>query len=273
MFLCYSYLRTRLVFNVLFVCLMVVASPGHAHQQWLAPNFFVDSRESAWLSFDHTFGDRRFQPDSGPGNYYHWWVVGPDGLRRPVPSIFVGKTRTVGEIELENAGTYRLEGEEDLMAWTQIKIDDKEAWYPGNRARFEGAEIIRSRLYFNKAIAYVTLGKSTGTALAPANDPLEIVFMDHPNELREGNSFQVKAMAYGKPLAGQEIRMYGEEGSAHDEASVVCTTDIDGLCRLKPPAMGRFLLVTTTEGDYPKAEETDGYSNSVSVLVEVSKQQ
>jgi len=79
---------------------------SHAHQQWLSPNTFFETTGSAWVSFDHTFSDRRFHPGFSPGSYYRWWVVDPTGSRRSVPHLFLGKTRVVGELELEEEGTY-----------------------------------------------------------------------------------------------------------------------------------------------------------------------
>ena len=183
---------------------------SEAHQQWLAPSFVFQAGESAWLSFDHTFGDRRFQPSSGPGSYYSWWIVGPDGLRRNVPHLFLGKTRTVGEIELTESGTYRIEAVEDLMPWTQIKVDGEDRWQPGTRANFDGFEIVRSRVYFNKSVSYVTLDSISQSTLAGTGAPLEIVFEDHPSELRAGDRVRVKVLASGKPLADQQIQMYSE---------------------------------------------------------------
>ena len=126
--------RLRFVSRTALVVLAAVAGSGEAHQQWLAPSPHFQSGESGWVSFDHTFGDVRFRPASGPGSYYSWWFVGPDGLKRNIPHLFLGKTRTVGEIELTEPGTYRLEAVEDLMSWTRIKVDGEETWAAG-RAR------------------------------------------------------------------------------------------------------------------------------------------
>lgn len=250
------------------VGMLFIVTSSQAHQQWLAPNFFAQSGESAWLSFDHTFGDRRFLPSSGPGSYYSWWIVGSDGLRRSWPHLFMGKTRTVGEIELTQGGTYRLEALEDELPWTQIKIDGKDHWQPGTRRDFKGSEITRSRIYFNKVVSYVTLGSMTRTVLSSTGDPLEIVFEDHPNDLREGNEIRVRVLTSGEPLDNQTVRMFSEQTEGHD-ASETCNTDKKGYCELKAASAGRFLLTTNTEGDNPKGSSTDDFHHGYSVLIEV----
>ncbi len=260
--------RIRYLAAATLIGLVSFAGSGVAHQQWLAPNFFQQSGESAWLSFDHTFGDRRFHPGSGPGSYYSWWIVGPDGFRRNVPHLFLGKTRTVGEIELTEPGTYRIEAVEDLMPFTQIKVDGEDKWQPGTRTDFDGFEIVRSRVYFNKSVSYVTLESMSTSLLAGTGDPLEIVFEDHPNDLYEGKGFQVRVLAFGKPLTDQEVRIFSEYSEGHD-ASETCSTDATGFCDFEMRAPGRYLLATNTEGTHSDDAETDGFSHGYSVLIEL----
>ena len=248
--------------------LIAITGSSHAHQQWVSPNFVYQSGESAWLSFDHTFGDRRFQPGSGPSSYYSWWIVGPDGFKRNVPNLFLGRTRTVGEIELSEPGTYRIEAVEDRMPWTQIKVDGKNLWQPGTRADFDGFDIERSIVYFNKSATYVTLGSVSHSLLSGTGDPLEIVFEDHPNDLYEGKEFEVRVLASGEPLANQEVRVFSDFGEGHD-ASATCNTNANGSCDLSMPAPGRYLLATNQEGTSPSDADTDGFSHGYTVLIEL----
>ncbi len=262
--------NTRLTCPIASVVLGLVAfaAPCQAHQQWLAPNFTLQSGESAWLSFDHTFGDQRFQPGSGPSSYYSWWIVGPDGLKRSFPHMFLGKTRAVGEIELTDAGTYRLEAVEAMMPWTLLKIDGEDTWQPGTRADFAGQEVVRSRMYFNKSVSYVTLEAMSKSALAGTGDPLEIVFDQHPNSLHAGKGFKVRVLAFGKAVASQDVRVYTDSSEGHD-ASDTCSTDSGGYCSFELSEPGRYLLATSTEGETPETDDTDGFSHGYAVLIAV----
>ena len=91
-----------------------------------------------------------------------------------MPHLFLGKTRAVGELQLEAEGTYRLEGTEPNMAWTQIKVDGSEVWQPGPQREFADAEVLSSRTYFNQAISYVSLGVASRGPLAASGKPLEL---------------------------------------------------------------------------------------------------
>lgn len=251
----------------LAVCL--VAGYSQAHQQWLAPNTFRASGENLWISFDHTFGDQRFQPASGPGGYYSWWITGPDGLRRQVPFLFIGKTRTTGEVELKEAGTYRLEGVES-MSWSKLKIDGEAQWQPGTRSDYADYEVESSRYYFQKAVSYVTLESASQEALASTGEPLEILLVDHPNEWSAGEKLRIKVLASGKPVRQQSVKIFTEHTEGHDEEAS-CTTDRQGACAITAPATGRVLLLTSIEGDTPTPVGTDGYHYSVSVLLEMTE--
>ena len=247
---------------------LTTAAPSRAHQQWLVPNFFSQDRDSAWLSFDHTFGDQRFQAGSAPGLYYQWWIVEPDWRKRSVPFLFAGRTKIVGEVELTGPGTYRLEAEEPNMAWTKLKTDGAETWQPGTRADFEGREIVESKVYFAKAMAYVSLGPTSDVVKAATGDPLEIVFQDHPNGLRAGSGFGVTLLSFGKPVAKHALQIFSDRSQGHDP-SAKCTTDANGWCEVVAESPGRYLLTARLEGSTPEDPETDGFSYSVSVSLEV----
>jgi uncharacterized GH25 family protein len=103
-----------------------------------------------------------------------------------------------------------------------------------------------------------------------SNDPVEIVFEDHPNELEHGKSFRVRVMSFGKPVAEQEINAYSEQTSGHD-ASATCKTNADGYCQIEPPSHGRLLLSTSIQGDDAKVPGVDGYTYSYSVMVHIIK--
>ena len=260
--------RLTLLMAAVVIGLVAFAAPSQAHQQWLAPNFLMQPGEKAWLSFDHTFGDQRFLPGSGPSSYFSWWIVGPDGLKRSFPYMFLGKTRAVGEIELTDAGTYRLEAVEDMMAWTLLKIDGEDTWQPGTRADFAGHEVVRSRVYFNKAVSYVTLESTSTSALAGTGDPLEIVFEQHPNDLIAGEGFTIRVLAFGEAVASQEVRVFADSSEGHD-ATGTCSTDSDGYCNFELAEAGRYLLATKTEGETPETDDTDGFSHGHAVVIAV----
>ena len=79
-----------------------VITPVFGHQQWILPNFFYTDDETPWLGIEHTSGDQRFVSGRGSGTLVS--IIHPEGWRIRPSSIFVGQTRTVGEIETARVG-------------------------------------------------------------------------------------------------------------------------------------------------------------------------
>ena len=181
--------------------------PCAAHQKWLLPNFFVAAKGPVWLSFDVTWSDTPFTAEAGVGTQ-PISVIGPDGVRQTPPSIFVGKTKSVAEMELTKPGTYRLEAIDPLAYWTQVEQNGKEQWVRKPKNEVAGLPIKRSDLYWSKAAAYVTLGDPTDVPPPNNEDPLDILLEQHPNRLTVGDTLNVQVVSYGKPLPNAEIKLF-----------------------------------------------------------------
>ena len=181
-----------------------------AHQKWLLPNFFVAAKAPVWLSFDVTWSDTPFTAEAGVGKQ-PISVIGPDGVRQTPPSIFVGKTKSVAEMELTKPGTYRLEAIDPLAYWTQVEQNGKEQWVRKPKNEVAELPIKRSDLYWSKAAAYVTLGEPTDVPPPDHEDPLDILLEQHPNRLAVGDTLNVQVVSYGKPLPNAEIKLFAAD--------------------------------------------------------------
>lgn len=251
------------------IALWLQERPTHAHQQWVLPNFFVTETkdESVWLGFEHALGDHRFVPSAGPGPAMIW-ITGPEDELTPPSFVYTGKTRTLAEIELTKPGTYRVTAEEPEAYWTKIKEGDKSRWLRMPRDRVAGKTIEMSKRYWAKAITYVTFKRQTRGPLAVQGDPLELQPVDHPNAIRAGQPFRFRVLAEGKPLQGQEIKVYDDAGHGHD-ATTTAKSRADGIVRLRLARSGRYLLSVRNEIAAPGDPKADAYSYSVYVMIDV----
>ena len=121
-----------------------VITPVLGHQQWILPNFFYTNHESPWLGIEHTWGDQRFVSGRGSGTLLS--IIHPEGWRMGRPSsIFVGQTRTVGEIELREPGTYRIETDHPAQYVAEIEVDGQKTWVSKSKDQLPDAKIIQSR--------------------------------------------------------------------------------------------------------------------------------
>jgi hypothetical protein len=231
------------------------AIPCAAHQKWLWPNRFVGDKPPVWISFDVTWSDQPFAAESGVGDK-PIMVVDPEGRSSSPGRVLVGKTKSTAESELTREGTYRIESVDPLAYWTQIDKDGQPQWLKKPKNEVADQKIMRSDLYWSKALAYVTLGKSAAPPPSVGDDPLAIVPGVHPNEIVAGSDVEFNVLSYGKPVERAEIKVFDSNSNGHTPAKTV-TCDDSGVGKLKFEAPGRYLLACQlereVEGD-PKAD-------------------
>ncbi len=246
-----------------------VITPVLGHQEWILPNFFYTNDESPWLGIEHTSGDRRFV--SGHGSGILFWIIHPQGWRMGRPSsIFVGQTRTVGEIELTEPGTYRIQTDSPSRYAAEIEVDGKRGWVSKSKDQLSDPKIIQSRHHWSQTTTFVTVKEYTQGVLEATGTLLEIVPVTHPNQIFVRKPFVVRLLSRGQSVSGQQIRAYSEMDSGPNRP-LVTVTNADGECKLIFRASGKYLLTANLHQDSKDSSGADVDIFSVSMLVEVRK--
>jgi hypothetical protein len=238
-----------------------------AHQKWLLPNFFMAAKAPVWLSFDVTWSDTPFTAEAGVGKQ-PVSVVGPDGVSQTPSGIFVGKTKSVAEVELTKLGTYRLEAIDPLTYWTQVEKDGKVQWVRKPKNEVAGLPIKRSDLYWSKAAAYVTLGAPSDVPRPNDEDPLDILLGQHPNRVTAGDTLQLRVVSYGKPLPNAEIKLFTPEARGH-EASMLVKCDDNGQAAIAAETAGRCLVVCQLERTVTDDPQADLHAFNMYLTLEI----
>ena len=253
---------------VTFFAAVVTPALGHG-QQWILPNFFYTNRESPWLGIEHTLGVRRFVSGHGPGTVLS--IIHPQGwgMGRP-SSIFVGQTRTVGEIELTEPGTYRIQTNHLAGYLAEIEVDGKRTWVGKSKDQLPDTKIIQSQHRWSQTVTFVTVKEYTQGVLEVTGALLEIVPVTHPNKIFVGKPFVVRVLSRGQLLPNQQVQAYSEMDSGHD-AALATVTDADGECELVFPSPGKYLLTANLRQDAKDSSRANVDVFSVSMLVEVTK--
>ena len=255
------------IFVVTFFTVVIASAFGH--QQWILPNFFYTNHESPWLGIEHTSGDQRFVSGHGSGTLL--WIIHPKGWRMGRPSsIFIGQTRTVGEIKLREPGTYRIETDSPAQYVAEIEIDGKKRWVGKSKDQLSGKKIIQSTHRWSQTTTFVTVKKYTKRVLEPTGAFLEIVPVTHPNKIFVGKPFVVRVMSRGQSVSDQKVQVYSEMDSGHD-ATLVAVTDAKGECELTFPSPGRYLLTANLRQEAKDSSRANIDVFNVSMLVEVRK--
>ena len=256
------------VFVVTFFAAVITPVFGH-EQQWILPNFFYTNRESPWLGIEHTWGDQRFVPKQGPGNLLS--IFHPEGWRIGPSSTYVGQTRTVAEMELQEPGTYRIETDRPAHYVTEIEVDGEKKWVHKPKDQLPGKKIIQSAHRWSQSATFVTVKKYTRGVLEATGAFLEIVPVTHPNEIVVGKPFVVRVLSRGQSVSSQQIRAYSETASGYD-TSLATVTDADGECELIFPSPGKYLLIANLRQEAKDSSRANVDIFSVSMLVEVRKE-
>jgi uncharacterized GH25 family protein len=245
----------------------VLIGGAEAHSPFLLPNLFdLDKREH--VTVVGSFTEEFFAPDVVmKSDDYH--VVGPDGARRPVTSVYT-RDMAIIEAETKEQGTYRIStgrrtGRTAKAAWVQ---GDWKFLAP-NEAAPSG-----SRVYdvtsITMAETYVTRGKPSQTALVPRNSGLEFRAITHPNALFVGSDAKFQLLYDGKPVASQTISLYvGEARYSQQKAPVELKTDAAGEFSIKPDRSGVFVAMTRFRPE-PAATGKDGVSYTYSLVFEAT---
>ena len=256
------------------ICVVIfftaVITPVWGHQQWILPNFFYTNHESPWLGIEHTSGDQRFVSGQGSGTLL--WIIHPEGWRMGRPSsVFFGQTRTVGEIELREPGTYRIETDRPAQYVAEIEIDGKKRWVGKSKGQLPGKKILQSTHQWSQTTTFVTVKEYTQGVLKATGAFLEIVPVTHPNKIFVGKPFVVRVLSRGQSVPDQKVKVYSEMDRGHD-ATLVAVTNADGECELTFPSPGRYLLTANLRQAAKDSSRANVDVFSVSVLVEVRKE-
>lgn len=248
---------------------ITVITPVFGHQQWILPNFFYTDVESPWLGIEHTWGDQRFVSGHGSGTLVS--IIHPEGWRMGRPSsIFVGQTRTVGEIKLQEPGTYRIETDRPAQYVAEIEVDGERTWVGKSKDQLSDTKILQSTHRWSQTTTFVTVKKYTKPVLEPTGAFLEIVPVTHPNKIFVGKPFVVRVLSSGRLVADQKVQVYSEMDSGHD-ATLAAVTNGDGECELIFPSAGKYLLTANLRQEAEDSSRANIDVFNVSMLVEVSK--
>ena len=246
-----------------------VVTPVLGHEQWILPNFFYTNDKSPWLGIEHTWGDRRFVSGRGSGTLLS--IIHPRGGRMGQPSsIFVGKTRTVGEIELIEPGTYRIQTDSPAQYVAEIEVNGERTWVSKSKDQLSDPKIIQSQHQWFQTTTFVTVNEYTQGVLEATGALLEIVPVTHPNKIFVRKPFVVRILSRGQSVPRQQVQAYSEMDSGPNRP-LVTVTNADGECKLIFRASGKYLLTANLRQDAKDSSGANIETFSVSMLIEVRK--
>lgn len=254
--------------GLLAVAATAIAS---AHTPYLAPNEF-SPRPGDTIALDASFAEIFFVPDA-TFDGSEFFAIGPDGKRRAIDAIRTLKRHTVAEFPLpKSSGTYRFSTGPRLGAHFRTwEINGKRESSRDADAKIPaGAKVIADFQSLTQADTYVTAGSPDRAALAPLGKGLELVAIDHPNDLYVGEHFRFVVQHDGKPLANQPVEITEAVWLSDRKPQVIhLVTDVQGQATFELKQAGAWIALTRYRTPAPAGAAAPEYSNSSTLTFRV----
>jgi uncharacterized GH25 family protein len=266
-------LRLRLTASLvsLAAALPLTAS---AHNTWLLPSATV-LPEKQWITVDAAVSNDLFYLNHRPLTLDALTITAPDGSRPAPQGAHTGHFRSVFDLELAAAGTYRIALVNNGLFASWEENGEPKRWR-GTAEAFETdvpkhAAKLQVTQGAGRIETFVTAGAPDTKALAPTGIGLELAPTTHPNDLFAEETAQFALLLDGKPAANVEVRVIAggtRYRNSLDEIST--TTDAAGKFSITWPAAGMYWLQATVQDDKgltpPATQRRASYVATLEVL-------
>ena len=248
---------------------------AQAHKAWLRPSQTVISGNAPWITVDAAVSNDLFYFNHVPLRLDQLVITAPDGSHVQAQNLATGKYRSVFDVELKQAGTYRIaSGGGNLIAsW---KENGEAKRWRGNAAEFaqkvpQGAGELSVSENISRVETFVSNGAPNDTALKISGKGLEMQPITHPNDLFAGEQARFRLLVDGKPAADVEIEVVrGETRYRNAQDEIKLKTDAKGEFAVTWPSAGMYWLEATSTDDktsIPQAKQRRlGYVATLEVL-------
>lgn len=257
-----------------FAAALAAPLAAQAHRQWLLPSMTVLSGPDSWITVDAAVSNDLFVFEHVPMRLDGLVITGPDGQPVQPQNPFTGKYRSVFDLQLTKAGTYRIASVGDGVM-VSFKLNGEAKRARGTLADYrsvipEGATEVKLSYSQRRVETFVTAGAPT--ELAPVGKGLELVPVTHPNDLFAGEKADFKLMIDGKPAADVEILIVpGGIRYRSETGEIKVKTGPDGGFSVTWPEPGMYWMEAQIRGG-PSPLEGAERSASYVVTLEVLKE-
>lgn len=254
----------------LALCLPFAA---HAHDVWIVPSSTVLSGTDSWITVDAAVGNDKFYFNHAPLRLDGLTVTAPDGNAAEAENINRGKLRSTFDLQLKQAGTYRVAVVNDGV-FARWKEDGTNKRYFGKvegmaqavPAKADELEVSQS---LGRVETFVTAGKPS--AVKPVGRGLELAPVTHPNDLFTDEAATFQMLLDGKPAADLDVNVVPGGSRYRDKVGEIqIKTDKDGKFSVKWPQPGLYWIEAGMEDakvTVPQAKKRRlSYAGTVEVL-------
>ncbi|MGD9942498.1 MAG: DUF4198 domain-containing protein [Burkholderiaceae bacterium] len=248
--------------------------PGaQAHNFWMVPSSTVMSSPQ-WITVDAAVANDFFYFNHQPLRLDNLAITAPDGSSIAPENIHRGKLRSVFDVNLAKAGTYRLAiANQGLSA--SYKVNGERKRWRGTAATLKDLPANAEELVVTESISrletFVTVGKPS--KLVPTNVGLELVPVTHPNDLFSGEAATFKLQVDGKPAPDIEVTMVSGGSRYRDKVDAIkVKTDANGQFSVKWPQPGMYWIDADAEDTKTSVPQANKRRMAYTATLEVMAQ-
>ncbi|MCP3736249.1 DUF4198 domain-containing protein [Sphingomonas sp. RP10(2022)] len=240
--------------------LLSIPAAVSAHRLWMLPSTTIVSGTDSWVTIDAAASNDLFFADHQPLRLDGVKVWQPDGSEGKLQNGSTGRYRSVFDIELDKAGTWKV-GTQMSGVMGSFKVDGVEKRVggrggpprPGQPAPLTVADIpanatdVKLTEVSSRNEVFLTAGAPTTTVFQPTGKGLEFAPVTHPDELVAGEAAKFRFLIDGKPATGLKVTVIpGGKRYRNDEGARELTTGADGVLTVTWPTAGMYWLNATT---------------------------
>ena len=257
-----------------------------AHRLWMLPSGTVFSGTDGWVTVDFAASNDLFYADHQPGRLEGVRIWQPDGSAGQLQNGATGRYRSVFDVKLDKAGTWKIGTEmSGLMGSFKVNGEEKRVGGRGGPPGPDGvrrppltvadipadATDVKLTETTNRNQIFVTAGEPTRTVLKPTGKGLEIDFLTHPDELVAGEAARFRFLVDGEPASGLKVTVVpGGKRYRNAEGARELTTGADGVLAIDWPAAGMYWLSASHEDAKPSVARATarrmGYVTTLEVM-------
>jgi uncharacterized GH25 family protein len=224
---------------------------ARAHSSFLVPSSTVLSKPQ-WVTIDGASGNDIFYFNHAPLRLDGLVVTAPDGSAVAPENVVVGKLRSVFDLNLTQAGTYRVaNGFSGVTARYKDAATGQNKGFRGTAENFaKDVPADAPELTVNEGISrletFITVGKPS--AIQPTGKGLEFVPVTHPNDLFTGEAATFGFLLDGQPATDLEVEIvFGGTRYRDKVGEMTLKTDAKGQVKVNWPQPGLYRMEVSTK--------------------------